>query len=85
MNVAFRLVMQTLGRKNFMPNNFLEINQNFALARFDVIMKQDWPIEQCLLHIRVFFGRKTKKSCFDLFTDWAIKQCLLQVLAFSPL
>ena len=37
-------------------------------------MKQDWPIEQCLLHIGVFFGRKTKKSCFDLFTDWAIKQ-----------
>ena len=31
MNVAFQLVMQTLGRKNFMPNNFLEINQKFAL------------------------------------------------------
>ena len=31
MNVAFWFVMQTLGRKNFMPNNFLEINQNFAL------------------------------------------------------
>ena len=44
MNAAFRVVMQTLGRKNFMPNNFAEINQNFALARFDVIMKQDWPI-----------------------------------------
>ena len=31
MNVAFWLVMQTLGRKNVMSNNFLEINQNFAL------------------------------------------------------
>ena len=42
--------------------------------RFDVILQHDWPIEQCLLHIRVFFGGKTKKSCFDLFIYWLIKQ-----------
>ena len=68
MNVAFRLVMQTLGRNNFMLNNFLEINQNFALARFDVIMKQDWPIEQCLLHIRVYSlaGKQNHVLIFSL-------------------
>ena len=68
-----------------MLKNFLEINQNFALARFDVIMKQDWPIEQCLLHIRVYSLAGKQNHVFDLFTDWAITHCLLQVLAFSPL
>ena len=60
MNAAFRLVMQTLGKKNFMPNNFL--------ARFDVIMKQDWPIEQCLLHIRVYSlaGKQNHVLIFSL-------------------
>ena len=35
--------------------------------------QHDWPIEQCLLHIRVFFGTKTKSPCFDLFIHWVIK------------
>ena len=34
----------------------------------------DWSIEQCLLHIKVFFGGKTKSPCFDLFIHWLIKQ-----------
>ena len=50
-----------------MPENFLEIN-------FDVILQHDWAIEQCLLHIRVFFGRKTKSACFDLFIHWLKKK-----------
>ena len=33
---------------------------------FDVILQHDWSIEQCLLHIRVFFGGKTKSPCFVL-------------------
>ena len=33
-------------------------------------MQHDWPIEQCLLHIRVFFGGKTKSPCFNLFIHW---------------
>ena len=41
---------------------------------FDVILQHDWSIEQCLLHIRVFFGWKTKSPCFDLFTYWLMKQ-----------
>ena len=29
----------------------------------------DWSIEQCLLHIRVFFGGKTKRPCFVPLAD----------------
>ena len=35
-----------------------------------------WPIEQCLLHIRVFFGGKTKRPCFDLYIYWLTKQII---------
>ena len=41
---------------------------------FDVILQHDWSIEQCLLHIRVFFGGKTKSPCFVLSIHWLIKQ-----------
>ena len=40
---------------------------------FNVILQHDWPIEQCLLHIRVFFGGKMKSPCFDLFIQLADK------------
>ena len=42
--------------------------------RWFVILQHDWPIEQCLFHIRIFFGGKTKSPCFDLFIHWLIKQ-----------
>ena len=64
---GFWLVKRTLGWKNFMPE---ELSRN----RFDVILQHDWSIEQCLLHIRVFFGGKTKSPCFVLFNHWLIKQ-----------
>ena len=68
---GFLLVKRTLGWKNFMPEKFLEINRYFALTS----LQHDWPlIEQCLLYIRVFSGRKTKSPCFDLFIHWLIKQ-----------
>ena len=51
-----------------------ELSRNQPILRFDVILQHDWPIEQCLLHIRVFFGGKTKRPCFDLFIHWLIKQ-----------
>ena len=51
-----------------------ELSKNQSTLRFDAILQHDWPIEQCLLHIRVFFGGKTKGSCFDLFIHWLIKQ-----------
>ena len=59
------------GWLSFMPE---ELSRNQSLLRFDVILQHDWPIEQCPLHIRVFFGGKTKRPCFDLFIHWLIKQ-----------
>ena len=64
---GFWLVKRTLGWRNFTPD---ELSRN----RFDVILQHDWSIEQCLLHIRVFFGGKTKSPCFFLFSHWLIKQ-----------
>ena len=64
---GFWLVKRTLGWKNFMPE---ELSRNC----FDVILQHDWSIEQCLLHIRVFFGGKTKSPCFVLLIHWLIKQ-----------
>ena len=61
---GFWLVERTFGWRNLYAQEL----------RFDVILQHDWPIEQCLLHIRVFFGGKTKRPCFDLFIHWLIKQ-----------
>ena len=44
-----------------------ELSRNQSILRFDAMLQHHWPIEQCLLHIRVFFGGKTKSPCFDLF------------------
>ena len=68
---GFWLVKRTLRWKNFIPE---ELSRNQSIFRFDVILQHDWPIEQCLLHIKVFFGEKTKRPCFDLFIHWLIKQ-----------
>ena len=35
-----------------------ELSRNQPILCFDVILQCDWPIEQCLLRIRVFFGGK---------------------------
>ena len=48
--------------------------EELSRNRFDIILQHDWSIEQCLLHIRVFFGRKTKSPCFVLFNHWLTKQ-----------
>ena len=53
-----------------------ELSRNQPILRFDVILQHNWPIEQCLLHIRVFFGGKTKRPCFDIFIHCLIKHCL---------
>ena len=66
---------RTLGWRNFMPENFPKLNRYFALTAYcNTIF--DWPIEQSLFHIRVFFGGKMKSSCFlhALFIHWLIKQ-----------
>ena len=54
--------------------NARELSRNQPILRFDVILQHDWPIEQCLLRVSVFFGRKTKRLCLDLFIHWLIKQ-----------
>ena len=43
-----------------------ELSRNHSTLRSDVILQNEWPMEQWLLHIRVFFGGKTKSPCFDL-------------------
>ena len=50
------------------------LSRNHPLIEFDVMLEYDWPVEQCFLHIRVFFGGKTKRPCVDLFIHWLIKQ-----------
>ena len=51
-----------------------ELSRNQPILRFDVILQHDWPIEQCLLLIRVLSGGKRKRPYFDLFIHWMIKQ-----------
>ena len=60
--VAFGWLSKRSG-ENLHPQ---ELSRNQPILRFDIILQHDWPIEQCLLHIRVFFGGKTKRPCFDL-------------------
>ena len=51
---GFRLVKRTLGWKNFMHANFLEINRYFALTSYsNTIGQSNNTLE---LHIRVFFS-----------------------------
>ena len=68
--VAFGWLSERPGEKT----SCRELSRNHPIHRFDVILQRDWPIEQCLPRIRVFFGGKTKSLCFDLFTHWLIKE-----------
>ena len=47
------------------------------------LLQHDWPIEQCFLHFRVFFGGKTKSPCFDLFIYWLINRRALTETIFQ--
>ena len=67
---GFWLVKGTLGWKK---RHARELSRNQSIPCFEVILQHDWPIEQCLFHIRVFSGGKTKRPCFDLFIHWLIK------------
>ena len=53
-----------------------ELLRNQSIPHFDVMLQPDWPIKQCLLHIRVFLGGKTKSACFEIFIHWLIKQIM---------
>ena len=71
--VAFGWLSKRSAEKKFMPE---ELSRNQSTLRFHVILQHDWLIEQYLLHIRVFFGGKTKspKLFHDRFIHWLIKQ-----------
>ena len=51
-----------------------KLSRNQPIPCFDVILQLDWPVEKCLLHIRIFFGGKTHRLCFDLSIHRLIKQ-----------
>ena len=59
--VAFGWLSERSGDKTSCP----ELTRHQSRLCFDVILQHDWPIEQCLLHIRVFFGGKTKRLLVD--------------------
>ena len=71
--VAFDWLSERSGEKT---SHARELSRNQSILRFDVMLQHHWPIEGCLLHIRVFFGGKTKSPCFDLFIHWLIKQIM---------
>ena len=51
-----------------------ELSRNQPILCFDIILQHDLPIKQCLLHIRVLSGGKTKRPWFDLFIHLMLKQ-----------
>ena len=63
--VAFGWLSARSGEKTSCPKSF-QGSRNQLILRFDAILQHNWPIEQCLLHIRFFFGGKTS-PCFDIF------------------
>ena len=69
--VAFAWLSERSGEKTSRPRT---LSRNQPILRFDVILQHNWLIEQCLLRISVFFGGKTKSSCFDLFIHSLKKQ-----------
>ena len=71
MRVAFGWLREQSAEKNLHAR---ELAGNQPILCCDVTLQHDWPIKQCPLHIRVFFGGKTKSPCFDLFINWLIKQ-----------
>ena len=71
MQVAFGWLREHSAEKNLHAQELVE---NQPILCFDIILQHDWPIKQCLLHIRVFFGEKMKRPCFDLFIHWLLKQ-----------
>ena len=58
--VAFGCLRERSGEKI----HARELSRNQPILPFDVILKHDWPIEQCLLHIGLFLGRENPESMF---------------------
>ena len=69
--VAFSWSSERPGEKTSCP---IELARNQLILRFDVILQHVWPIDQCFLNTRIFFGGKTKSSCSYPIIYWLIKQ-----------
>ena len=61
--VAFGWLSEHSGKKTSCPKNFLEINRCLALTLYCNTIGQS----NNAFSIRVLFGGKTKRQCFDLF------------------
>ena len=70
--VAFGCLIEHSGKKNFMPENFLEINRYFALTSYCNQLQHDWPIANAF-SILVFFWRENEKAMFWSFHPLADK------------
>ena len=63
--IQTRVVFGWLSERSGKKLHAQELSRNKPILRLDVILQHDWPIEQCLLHIRVFFGWKNEESMFS--------------------
>ena len=61
--VAFDWLNERSGEKTSCPKNFLEINRYFSLTSY--CGRIHWPIEHCLLHIRVSLAGKGRGYVFN--------------------
>ena len=68
---GFWLVKRTPWWKNFMPENFLEINRYFALISYCNTIGQ---LNNALSILGFSLAGKKRSPCFDLFIHWLIKQ-----------
>ena len=69
--VAIGWLSERLGEKNFMPENFLEINRYFALTSYCNTIGQS---NNALSILGFSLAGKRKSLCYDLFIHWLIKQ-----------
>ena len=67
---GFWLVKRTLWLKNFMPENFLEINRHFALTSYCNTIGQS---NNAFSILGFSLAGKRKSVCFDVFIHWLIK------------
>ena len=56
MRLAFHWLSERSGEKL----HARELSRNQKILGFDIILQHDWPIEQCLLHIRVSLAGKRR-------------------------
>ena len=61
--VAFDWFNDRSGEKTSCPKNFLEINRYFSFTSY--CGRIHWPIEHCLLHIRVSLAGKRRGYVFN--------------------